>query len=143
MLAVGLALQIVKRLRGPQGSLNDLQYRGLVSDERGMVSNDPSYDKAMKNVRTMKIEELTKEQILAARKRRSREREGDSMDLSKVELPSNHPFAVAEQVTEEEEELQRARLNVRRGPPLQDLSGTRGFPEDRPPQAPSHRARPA
>lgn len=28
----------------------------------------------MKNVRTMKIEELTKEQILAARRRRSRER---------------------------------------------------------------------
>ena len=47
------------------------------------------------------------------------------------------------QVSAEDEELQRARLNVRRGPPLQDLSGTRGFPEDRPPRAPARRPRPA
>ena len=32
------------------------------------------------------------------------------------------------QVTPEEEELQRQRLAVRRGLPLQDLSGRRGFP---------------
>lgn len=36
------------------------------------------------------------------------------------------------QVSEEDEELQRQRLRVRRGPPLQDLSGKRGYPEDRP-----------
>ena len=54
-----------------------------------------------------------------------------------------HLILYVMQVTEEEEELQRARLRVRRGPPLQDLSGTRGFPEDRPPQTPGRRPRPA
>ena len=33
-------------------------------------------------------------------------------------------------VTQDEEELQKARLTIRRGAPLQDLSGKRGFPED-------------
>ena len=49
----------------------------------GLFANTPTgqylrsvirFAEAMKNVRTMKIEELTKEQILAARRRRSRER---------------------------------------------------------------------
>ncbi len=36
----------------------------------------------------------------------------------------------AVKVTRDEEELQKARLTIRRGAPLQDLSGKRGFPED-------------
>ena len=34
------------------------------------------------------------------------------------------------QVTQDEERLQKARLEVKRGLPLQDLSGNKGFPED-------------
>ena len=34
------------------------------------------------------------------------------------------------QVSQDEEKLQKARLDVKRGLPLQDLSGNKGFPED-------------
>ena len=34
------------------------------------------------------------------------------------------------QVSQDEEKLQKARLEVKRGLPLQDLSGNKGFPED-------------
>jgi hypothetical protein len=34
------------------------------------------------------------------------------------------------QVSKDEEELQKARLQVKRGLPLQDLGGSRGFPDD-------------
>jgi hypothetical protein len=33
-------------------------------------------------------------------------------------------------VSKDEEELQKARLQVKRGLPLQNLSGSRGFPDD-------------
>ena len=39
-----------------------------------LSEQSPSFAEAMKSVRTMKIEELTEEQIMAARRRRSRER---------------------------------------------------------------------
>ena len=44
-----------------------------------------------------------------------------------TDLPADHPFAVVEEVTPEEAELAVARLRVRRGLPLRDLSGARGF----------------
>jgi hypothetical protein len=44
-----------------------------------------------------------------------------------TDLPADHPFAVVEEVTPEEAELAAARLRVRRGLPLRDLSGARGF----------------
>ena len=34
------------------------------------------------------------------------------------------------QISRDEEELARKRLEVKRGLPLQDLTGKRGFPED-------------
>jgi len=37
-------------------------------------------------------------------------------------------FVVALQLTKEEEELQKQRVSVKRGLPLQDLQGKRGFP---------------
>jgi hypothetical protein len=45
----------------------------------------------------------------------------DSFDIDNLELPSNHPFAVKQEVTPEEEALQRQRLNARRGLSAQDL----------------------
>lgn len=46
------------------------------------------------------------------------------------------------QVSKDEEELQNARLKVTRGLPLQDLSGSRGFPDSPPqPQPQSSRRR--
>lgn len=37
---------------------------------------------------------------------------------------------VALQISKDEEELARKRMEVKRGLPLQDLSGKRGFPDD-------------
>ena len=44
-------------------------------------------------------------------------------------------------MSKDEEELQKARLQVKRGLPLQDLSGSQGFPEERRPQSGSQEAR--
>ncbi|KAK9805559.1 hypothetical protein WJX72_005072 [[Myrmecia] bisecta] len=132
LLLIWVVLRIAKKLtKRNSGSMGDLESRGLVDDERGRTpGKDPFYDDVMKNMNTVAFEELSKEQIMAARKRRSLERDAD-LDLSKVELPDNHPWAVKKQVDPQEEELQKARLNIRRGAPLQDLSGNRGFPDDK------------
>lgn len=45
----------------------------------------------------------------------------DSIDIDKLELPANHPFAESRQVSKEEEELQRQRLLARRGLSAQDV----------------------
>ena len=45
------------------------------------------------------------------------------------------------QVSQDEEKLQKARLEVKRGLPLQDLSGNKGFPEDARMQAQVRRVR--
>ncbi|CAL8465378.1 g4914 [Coccomyxa elongata] len=126
LIAVSLTLRLLKRLTRP-GSLDSLEGRGLINEERNVSNTDPFYDKVMKNVRTVQIEELSKEQIEAARMRRRKDRDIGSLDLENVELPENHPFAIKKQVSKDEEELQNARLKVRRGLPLQDLSGSRGF----------------
>ena len=46
------------------------------------------------------------------------------------DLPEDHPFAVRSEVSPEEAELAAARLRIRRGLPLRDLSGARGFSSD-------------
>ena len=46
------------------------------------------------------------------------------------DLPDDHPFAVRADVSPEEAKLAKARLRVRRGLPLRDLSGARGFSSD-------------
>lgn len=43
------------------------------------------------------------------------------MDLDEIELPENHPFAVKQQLSPEEEELQKARLSARRGLSPEDM----------------------
>ncbi|KAK9903560.1 hypothetical protein WJX75_008961 [Coccomyxa subellipsoidea] len=141
LIAISLTLRLFKRLTRP-GSLDSLEGRGLINEERNVSNSDPFYDNVMKNVRTVQIEELSKEQIEAARLRRRRDRDVGSLDLENVELPENHPFAVKKQVSKDEEELQNARLKVTRGLPLQDLSGSRGFPDSPPqPQPQSSRRR--
>lgn len=74
-------------------------------------------------MRTVHYEELTDEQVQAARMRRRQEieRDGSSTDLDAIELPENHPFAVKQKVSPEEEELQRLRLSARRGLSPEDM----------------------
>ncbi|CAL5222148.1 g4471 [Coccomyxa viridis] len=123
-------LRILKAISNrDRGSLDTLQGRGLISEERSMANTDPFYDKVMKNVRTVQYEELSDDQIKAARMRRSRDRDFTKVDLEKVELPANHPFAMKKQVSRDEEKLQKARLEIKRGLPLQDLANNRGFPD--------------
>ena len=51
-------------------------------------------------------------------------------DALAADLPDDHPFAVRAEVSPEEAELAAARLRVRRGLPLRDLSGARGFSDE-------------
>lgn len=45
-------------------------------------------------------------------------------------LYTKHVCALRLQISKDEEELARKRMEVKRGLPLQDLSGKRGFPDD-------------
>lgn len=67
--------------------------------------------------------DLSDEQVEAARQRRRQEieRDGGTMDLDKIELPDNHPFAVKKEMTADEEELQRLRLSAKRGLSPEDM----------------------
>eukprot|EP00884_Botryococcus_braunii_P012360 jgi/Botrbrau1/21124/Bobra.0061s0019.1 len=123
--------QVFSRLRG-KGSLGELEERGLIDEDRHakQLADDPFYNKVMKNINTVAIDELSPEQIEAARKRRMRERDTADGDIERIVLPENHPFAVKKKVSKEEEDLIKARLAVKRGLPLQDLQGTRGLPDD-------------
>lgn len=121
--------RIFRKIQG-RGSVNGLVSRGLVSEEKGINRGDPYYKDIMKHVNTMQMEELSDDQIKAARARRSKERDTPRLDLDQVELPDNHPFAVKKKVSKDEEELAKKRLEVKKGLPLQDLAGKRGFPED-------------
>lgn len=55
----------------------------------------------MKGVRTVSYDELSPEQMEAARRRRRIElsRDSTSLDLEDVELPENHPFAVKQNLS--------------------------------------------
>ncbi|MEW5298125.1 MAG: hypothetical protein WDW36_001280 [Sanguina aurantia] len=79
----------------------------------------------MKNINTVDMEMLSKEQIDAARQRRSMERANHKLDLDDVELPPNHPFATRQPMSQEDLELVRARLNARRStPPMPGSQGS-------------------
>lgn len=129
-LLVAFALfRIFKKIQG-RGSVTGLVSRGLVQEEKGTNKGDPYYKDIMKHVNTVHMEELSDDQIAAARARRSKERDVPRFDIEKMDLPDNHPFAVAKKVSKDEEELAKKRLEVTRGLPLQDLTGKRGFPDD-------------
>lgn len=91
--------------------------------KRAGAANEDHYTRLMKGMKTVQYEELSPEQIEAARRRRRQEiaREGGSLDLDAIELPENHPFAVKKNVSKEEEELQRLRLSARRGLSPEDM----------------------
>lgn len=73
-------------------------------------------------MKKVQYEELSDEQIAAARRRRRQDVAEDTLpDLDKIELPENHPFAVNTEVSPEEEELQRLRLSARRGLSSEDM----------------------
>jgi hypothetical protein len=96
-------------------------------EERGYKPNggasEDSYSKAMKGMKKVQMEELSDEQVQAARRRRRQEidRDGGTVDLDTIELPDNHPFAVKEKISDEEEEMQRLRLSARRGLSPEDM----------------------
>ena len=97
---------------------NALEERGF---KRDTAADEDHYNRMMRGMKKVKYDELSQEQMAAARKRRQREVANDSIDIDKLELPANHPFAVHEKVSPEEEELQRQRLQARRGLSAQDL----------------------
>ena len=66
---------------------------------------------------------------------------GSSRMQSLAELAAEGWHHGCMQVSQDEEKLQKARLEVKRGLPLQDLSGNKGFPEDARMQAQVRRVR--
>ncbi|KAL0029419.1 hypothetical protein WJX77_006094 [Trebouxia sp. C0004] len=129
LLVVFALFKIFKKIQG-RGSVTGLVSRGLVQEEKGTNKGDPYYKDIMKHVNTVDMEQLSDDQIAAARARRMKERDIARFDIEKMDLPENHPFAVAKKVSKDEEELAKKRLSVKRGLPLQDLTGKRGFPDD-------------
>jgi len=104
-----------------------LEERGY---KRDSAADEDHYSRMMKGMKTVKYEELSDEALQAARKRRQREVAGDSLDIDNLDLPANHPFAVRQEVSKEEEELQRQRLLARRGLSPQDLELLRKTQEE-------------
>lgn len=72
---------------------------------------------------------LLRNNIKTSTKKNAKRSEASPPDLDALatDLPDDHPFAVRAEVSPEEAELAAARLRVRRGLPLRDLSGARGF----------------
>ncbi|KAG2496421.1 hypothetical protein HYH03_005647 [Edaphochlamys debaryana] len=87
-----------KKLRN--GGLDDYTHR--------YTSNVQLKD-VMKDINTVRIDDLSPDQIEAARARRSKER----LMLEDVELPQNHPFATKQKLTPEE--MERSLQNLRAG----------------------------
>lgn len=100
----------------------------------------PPFLGAMRGINVVRYEELPSDVVEAARARRARERgsagaasaggadDAAALTAFAADVPDDHPFAVKADVSEEEAALAAARLRVRRGLPLRDLSGRRGLP---------------
>lgn len=101
-----------------QNRRNVLEERGF---KRDTAADEDHYNRMMRGMKTVKYDELSTEQMAAARRRRQREVANDSIDIDTLELPANHPFAVHQEISAEEEELQKQRLQARRGLSAQDL----------------------
>ncbi|KAG2424262.1 hypothetical protein HXX76_014643 [Chlamydomonas incerta] len=100
--AVGLAAIAFKKFR--QNGLDDHTYRYSASLHLKDV---------MKDVNTVRIDDLTPEQIEAARARRSKERANHRLCLEDVELPQNHPFATKQKLTQEQQDAALSNLRAR------------------------------
>ncbi|KAG2440582.1 hypothetical protein HYH02_010164 [Chlamydomonas schloesseri] len=100
---VGLAAMAFKKFR--QNGLDDHTYR---------YSANMHLKDVMKDVNTVRIDDLTPEQIEAARARRSKERSANHrLCLEDVELPQNHPFATKQKLTKEQQEAALNNLRAR------------------------------
>ena len=128
--AIFLGLLTVTRLFGAvmrRQRRSALEERGF---KRDTAADEDHYNRMMKGMKTVKYDELSDEAMQAARRRRQREVANDSLDIENLELPANHPFAVKQEVSKEEEELQRQRLLARRGLSAQDLELLRKTQEE-------------
>lgn len=115
-----VALRAGRMIKKNMGGGSRLEERGF---KKGGVADDRAYAQAIKGMRRIQYDELSPEQIEAARRRRRREVEKDALplDLEQIELPENHPFAVKKRLAPEEEALQRSRLSARRGLSAEDM----------------------
>jgi len=121
VVAIG-AFQFSRRNKG---SVDRLVSRGMLDVDR--EKEDPYYKNAMRGVNKVMIEELTEEQISAARKRRAGDRRKANRDkLENFDIPSNHPWAEKKPVSSNDEELIKQRLDVKKGLPLQELQSRQG-----------------
>ena len=129
--ASALGLLLAKKIlfggrRRSKGSLGELEERGMLDENRD-VDEEKFYKGMMKQVRTVQMPELTDEQIQAARERRRQSSGGDddfSKSIAAAEIPANHPWAMKETLSREEQEEQERRVleanrprQKRRGPP--------------------------
>lgn len=104
-----------------------LEERGY---KRDSAADEDHYNRMMRGMKTVRYDELSDEAMAQARARRQREVAADDLDIDNFELPSNHPFAVKEAVSKEEEAMQRERLMARRGLSKQDLELLRKTQEE-------------
>lgn len=88
--------------RGP-GSLGSVRERGF-SYEDSAGYNEQYFRDVMKRINTKPVERISEEQILAARERRRQELQEERVDLDEIEIPKEHPWAVKESTTPEEQE---------------------------------------
>ncbi|GLI66800.1 hypothetical protein VaNZ11_010709 [Volvox africanus] len=84
-----------------------------VDETTERYSVDSYLAKVMKDVNTVRIEDLSPEQIEAARARRSKERANHKLSLEEIELPQNHPFATRQVLSKEEYEQSLQNLHAR------------------------------
>jgi hypothetical protein len=129
LVAVLGAIGIARKTRR-KGSVDRLVKRGMLEEYR--EREDPYYQNMMKNVNKVRVEPLSQAQIEDARKRRagdlsargktSRGVGKDKDSLEDFSIPDNHPWAEKKGVAEDDEELIKARLAVKRGLPLENLN---------------------
>ncbi|GFR50028.1 hypothetical protein Agub_g12178 [Astrephomene gubernaculifera] len=100
--ALGLLAIVVKKLRN--NGLDDNTYR---------YSANMHLADVMKDVNTVRIEDLSPDQIESARARRSKERANHKLSLEEIDLPQNHPFATKQKLSKEEQEQSLQNLRAR------------------------------
>ncbi|QDZ21032.1 hypothetical protein HOP50_05g35570 [Chloropicon primus] len=129
VLGVCVAAFLVSKVAGrKKGSVDRLVSRGMLDEDRDR-EKDPYFQNMMKNINTVQVETLSRQQIEQARRRRAGDlakkkkstggREGDK--LEDFSIPDNHPWAEKKEVDASDEELIKARLAVKRGLPLENL----------------------
>jgi len=114
MIVSRLFKRMKRLIFGGPGSLGSVRERGF-SYEDSAGYNEQYFRDVMKRINTKPVERISEEQILAARERRRQELQEERVDLDEIEIPKEHPWAVKESTTPEEQEEIRKRLSARRG----------------------------